>query len=54
VKYSFGNDSTGFDGVLYTRKGIPAPESPVFAAGPLSINRWRSLVRVQMDLEAVE
>ena len=43
-----------FEAVLFKRKGLSAPDKPVCLIGTLSLNRWRSRITLQMELEYLE
>ncbi len=51
VKYHFENRDLGFDGVLYKRKGIIPLDMPNLVIGTASVNRWRNVVSVQLEIE---
>jgi single-stranded-DNA-specific exonuclease len=53
LKYHYANACGGFDGVIFNQ-AIPACDEPEAVIGSLSINRWRSRISVQMNIDAFD
>ncbi|MBE6109424.1 MAG: recombinase RecJ [Erysipelotrichaceae bacterium] len=53
IKYTIANANGPLEAVLYKRKGIMPPEDPHTVIGTLSINRWRSNVTMQIEIEDI-
>ncbi len=53
IKYTIANANGPLEAVLYKRKGISVGEDPHTVIGTLSINRWRSNVNMQIEIEDI-